>query len=172
MEQESGQIEPEATPSRPASHRDVALPGHDSNPHIQDRTGALTPANHLLHREVQRHKRLEREILALEQKLQHRHAPEAGEIARLVSQALTETRQLSRGLYPINLDETGLTSALSTLAHVTQNACGVHCTFEGQAHEEAIYAERALCVGGSPPAVSMRRAVLGDGGDDRVESGS
>ncbi len=70
----------------------------------------------------------------LEQKLQKRQAPEAaeaGEIARLISQALTETRQLSRGLYPIDLDENGLTAALGTLAGVTANRFGVHCTFEG-----------------------------------------
>jgi signal transduction histidine kinase len=71
----------------------------------------------------------------LEQKLRRRHVPEAGdaeEIARLASQALAETRQLSRGLYPIDLDENGLTSALSTLAGVTQNVFGVRCMFDTQ----------------------------------------
>jgi signal transduction histidine kinase len=69
----------------------------------------------------------------LEQKLERRHVPEAadaGEIARMVRQALAETRQLSRALYPADLDEHGLISALNALAAATQNVFRVRCTLD------------------------------------------
>jgi PAS domain S-box-containing protein len=68
----------------------------------------------------------------LEQKLQ-RQAPgvaaDANEIAHLVNEAVSQTRQLSRGLHPVALDEHGLMSALEALATTTQSIFGVACTF-------------------------------------------
>jgi signal transduction histidine kinase len=160
MKQDHERLKPQPMPvaSPPASHPDPAS--------LHDRAGELTLANHLLQREVQRRKHLERDILAiserehrrigqelhdslgqqltgiaimsrvLEQKLRRHHVPEAAEaatIARLVSQALAETRQLSRGLYPVDLDAHGLIAALGALAGVTQNVFGIHCTFDGPA---------------------------------------
>jgi signal transduction histidine kinase len=69
---------------------------------------------------------------ALEQKLQRQaigEAEDAKEIARLVNSAVEETRQLSRGLHPVALDENGLMSALESLAETTQNVFRVSCTF-------------------------------------------
>jgi len=68
----------------------------------------------------------------LEQKLQRKALPEAAsakEIASLVNQAVEETRQLSRGLHPVALDENGLMSALQSLAVTTQRVFRVSCTF-------------------------------------------
>ncbi len=69
----------------------------------------------------------------LEQKLQEQlpdDAARAGEIAQLISQAVDETRQLSRGLHPVALDESGLMSALQSLATTTQKVFGVSCAFK------------------------------------------
>jgi signal transduction histidine kinase len=72
---------------------------------------------------------------ALERKLRRQAIPEAGdarEIARLVNSAVEETRQLSRGLHPVALDENGLMSALESLAEATQNVFRVSCVFRCQ----------------------------------------
>jgi PAS domain S-box-containing protein len=69
----------------------------------------------------------------LEQKLQRQlpeEAAHAGEITRLISEAIDETRQLSRGLHPVALDENGLMSALQSLATTTEKVFGVSCTFQ------------------------------------------
>ncbi len=69
---------------------------------------------------------------ALEQKLRRCEMAEAGdakEIARLVNSAIQETRQLSRGLHPVALDENGLMSALAALAETTQSVFRVSCAF-------------------------------------------
>jgi PAS domain S-box-containing protein len=69
----------------------------------------------------------------LEQKLQRQSLKEAAgakEIAQLVNEAINQTRQLSRGLHPVSLDEDGLMSALHALAATTQNVFGVGCTFK------------------------------------------
>lgn len=68
----------------------------------------------------------------LEQKLERQSIKEAAnakEIAQLVNEAINQTRQLSRGLHPVSLDEDGLMSALQALAATTQNVFGVSCAF-------------------------------------------
>ncbi len=68
----------------------------------------------------------------LEQKLERQSIKEAAnakEIAQLVNEAINQTRQLSRGLHPVSMDEDGLMSALQALAATTQNVFGVTCTF-------------------------------------------
>lgn len=68
----------------------------------------------------------------LEQKLQRQSLEEAAnakEIAQLVNEAIDQTRQLSRGLHPVSLEEDGLMSALRALAATTQNVFGVTCAF-------------------------------------------
>ncbi|HNS19505.1 MAG TPA: PAS domain-containing protein [Sedimentisphaerales bacterium] len=57
-------------------------------------------------------------------------AARAGELARLTSRAIEETRQLSRGLHPVTLDENGLMAALQSLAASTETVSGVACTFQ------------------------------------------
>ena len=68
----------------------------------------------------------------LEQKLQRRRIDEASdaqEIARLVNEAVSETRQLSRGLHPVALDEDELMAAMQSLAATTETYFGVSCSF-------------------------------------------
>ena len=70
---------------------------------------------------------------ALQQRLASRspdEAARAGELAQLTSRAIEETRQLSRGLHPVTLDENGLMAALQTLAAATQGITGVSCAFQ------------------------------------------
>jgi PAS domain S-box-containing protein len=67
---------------------------------------------------------------ALEQQLTRAARPEAqlaGRMARLVDEAITESRQLSRGLFPIRLEGEGLGPALEELAGVASQRFGVHC---------------------------------------------
>ena len=66
-------------------------------------------------------RKLERQALA--------EASDAKEIASLVNQAIDETRQLSRGLHPVALDEDGLRSALQALAANTCNLFHISCVF-------------------------------------------
>lgn len=73
----------------------------------------------------------------LEQKLAAAGRPEsadAGEIADLVNESIDWTRDLARGLSPVDLDHTSLPSALRELADKTQRLCRVRCTFEGLEH--------------------------------------
>lgn len=69
----------------------------------------------------------------LQQRLSNR-APEdaarAGELVQLISRAIEETRQLSRGLHPVSLDENGLMTALQSLAAATDSIPGISCRFE------------------------------------------
>lgn len=129
---------------------------------VLERTAELTEANRHLREEIQRRKRLEKEILeisegeqtrigrelhdslgqqltgiaimskVLQQRLVARspeEAARAGELAQLISQAVEETRLLSRGLHPVTLDENGLMAALQLLATTTQSISGVLCDF-------------------------------------------
>ena len=71
---------------------------------------------------------------ALENKLTARGLPEAAEaaeIAKLVIQALAQTRNLSRGLFPVELESGGLVPALkelaSTMKSLYQLSCGAEC---------------------------------------------
>ena len=51
-------------------------------------------------------------------------------ISDLLDRAITDARQLARGLFPIRLDAQGLPSALEELARATQERFGVACEFE------------------------------------------
>ena len=53
----------------------------------------------------------------------------AGELVQLISRAIEETRQLSRGLHPVSLDENGLMAALQSLAAATESIAGIPCSF-------------------------------------------
>jgi PAS domain S-box-containing protein len=67
---------------------------------------------------------------ALERRLsQERHpeTPTAGRLASLLDNAITESRQLSRGLFPIRLDAEGLPSALEELARNMEDRFGIVC---------------------------------------------
>jgi len=53
----------------------------------------------------------------------------AGEIANLLQDALKRTRDLARGLSPVDRDEGGLESALNELASSTSRLSGISCSF-------------------------------------------
>src|SRR5258708_18006229 len=66
----------------------------------------------------------------LHQKLSSRSkadANRAGEIARHVREAITQTRSLARGLAPVTLESDGLASALRELAANTEKFFSVTC---------------------------------------------
>jgi len=69
---------------------------------------------------------------ALAARLSDRKIPESDEAARVagaVSQAVTQTRDLARLLYPVELESHGLTSALQELASHTRKMFAVECDF-------------------------------------------
>lgn len=66
----------------------------------------------------------------LEQELAQRSktaSKKAGEIARLVREAISQTRALARGLSPVTLEAEGLASALTELALNTEKMFGASC---------------------------------------------
>jgi len=66
----------------------------------------------------------------LEQKLADKSkgdAARAGEIARHVREAISQTRSLARGLSPVTLESEGLGSALHELATITEKMFGIAC---------------------------------------------
>ena len=70
---------------------------------------------------------------ALERKLAAKslaEAAEAAEIGRLVMQALSQTRNLARGLFPVELEQDGLASALKELASNIEHLYHIKCRFE------------------------------------------
>jgi two-component system, LuxR family, sensor kinase FixL len=82
-------------------------------------------------------------ITFLTKALQHRlaarglpEAAEAGEIGQLVIQALAQTRNLARGLFPVELESNGLVSALKELAANISRLYQIDCHFECAADTE------------------------------------
>ena len=63
----------------------------------------------------------------------HPQAAVAQRIADLLDRAITESRQLSRGLFPIRLEKEGLVPALEELARSTANRAQVRCRFSHKA---------------------------------------
>ena len=59
----------------------------------------------------------------------HNRAKVAGEIAELLHDACAQTRDLARGLSPVDRDEGGLESALDELASSTSRLAGISCSF-------------------------------------------
>jgi signal transduction histidine kinase len=59
-------------------------------------------------------------------------APMARRMAELTDQAITETRQLARGLFPVRLESEGLPSALEELARNTRDRFNVRCRFRSR----------------------------------------
>jgi PAS domain S-box-containing protein len=59
-------------------------------------------------------------------------AKKARRIARFLDQAITESRQLSRGLFPVRLETEGLPPALEELARATSARSKIRCRFNSQ----------------------------------------
>jgi signal transduction histidine kinase len=71
---------------------------------------------------------------ALENKLAALSLPEASaaaEIGRLVFEALSQTRNLARGIFPVELESSGLVQALIELATTVEKLFNISCRFEG-----------------------------------------
>lgn len=74
---------------------------------------------------------------ALRDKLQVQTRPEAEEantISSLVQEAIAQTRALARGLCPVQLETSGLETALEDLTFQVQRLHGIECQFEPQGH--------------------------------------
>jgi signal transduction histidine kinase len=68
----------------------------------------------------------------LREKLEHQKRPEAiqaGHIAEMVNDGISQARHLARGFYPVRLEVEGLASALEELAETTQARDQVSCQF-------------------------------------------
>lgn len=57
-------------------------------------------------------------------------AKDATEIISLIDDAITQTKGLARGLYPIRMEEIGLMNALGELARTVEKLFAVNCRFE------------------------------------------
>lgn len=71
---------------------------------------------------------------SLAQRLKSQNLPEAeklSEIGAMIQQAKTEVRQLSKGLYPVDVDAQGLSAALEDLAAATEERTRIRCVFAG-----------------------------------------
>lgn len=71
---------------------------------------------------------------ALENTLANRDDPkaeDAAQITRLAQEAVNQTRRLARGLFPVNLEQHGLSMALRDLAAQVEDVFGVPCRYEG-----------------------------------------
>ncbi len=71
---------------------------------------------------------------ALESKLAAMGLPEAaevGEVGKLVLQALAQTRNLARGLFPVEVESHGAVQALKELAVTAEKMFNISCRFEG-----------------------------------------
>lgn len=60
-------------------------------------------------------------------------AQEAAEIGKLVIQALAQTRNLARGLFPAELEQGGLVAALQELIVSIEKTCSIRCELEVEA---------------------------------------
>lgn len=71
---------------------------------------------------------------SLAKRLAARQDPETeklSEVVSMIQQAKSEVRQLSKGLYPVDVDAQGLLSALEELAAATQQRSQIRCIFKG-----------------------------------------
>jgi len=57
-------------------------------------------------------------------------AEAAGDIAELLRQGVTQTRNVSRGLFPVQMDEAGLESALEELAGNSSQLMNIECSLK------------------------------------------
>ena len=68
----------------------------------------------------------------LADQLQEKGCPEFAEadrIGKLITQSITQTRGIARGLFPVKLEESGLASALEEMAENTNSLFKINCRF-------------------------------------------
>jgi PAS domain S-box-containing protein len=83
----------------------------------------------------------------LADRLQERGTPESSDaerISRLLNTAITQTRGVARGLFPVRLEESGLVSALEELAATATELFKIHCHFSSEQPPETIDNDVAL----------------------------
>jgi two-component system CheB/CheR fusion protein len=66
----------------------------------------------------------------LQERELHEYSDKAGEIEKLLNESVKQARDLSHGLVPVQLNDSGLPAALSELAATTTRLLPVQCTFE------------------------------------------
>src|SRR5256885_14854941 len=66
----------------------------------------------------------------LQERELHEYSDKAGEIEKLLNESVKQARDLSHGLVPVQLNDSGLPAALSELAETTTRLLPVQCTFE------------------------------------------
>jgi PAS domain S-box-containing protein len=59
----------------------------------------------------------------------HAASSEAEKIGRLINETISQTRSVARGLFPVRLEENGITSALEELAANTSSLFKINCRF-------------------------------------------
>jgi len=73
----------------------------------------------------------------LEEKLQDSEASkDTSAIVDLINQAISQTRELAKGLCPVEIGESGLNDALTTLAESSQQLFGIPCSFTSQGPQQ------------------------------------
>jgi len=98
------------------SEREQQRIGQDLHDGLCQYLAAISCAASSLRNDLQKHSAVE--------------AESAAEIAELLKQGVTQTRNLSRGLFPVQTDEAGLGSALDELAASTRRLLNIECEFE------------------------------------------
>ena len=84
---------------------------------------------------------------ALEKNLAARALPEAAEaaeVSKLVLEAISQTRQLARGLFPAELENRGLLPALQELAANIEESCRILCRLECEGPVVPVNPETAM----------------------------
>jgi signal transduction histidine kinase len=71
-------------------------------------------------------------------------AEAAGDLSRLIEDAVIRARDIARGLSPVDRDEGGLESALEELASSTTRLVGISCSFIADAPAETLENQRAV----------------------------
>jgi signal transduction histidine kinase len=71
-------------------------------------------------------------------------AAEAAEVSKLVLEAISQTRQLARGLFPAELESHGLLPALKELASNIEESCGIACRLECEGPVVPVSSETAM----------------------------
>jgi PAS domain S-box-containing protein len=75
-----------------------------------------------------------------------RHAPEAKELAALVSNAINQTRSIARGLDPIDVETIGLPAALQNLITETEKFVNIKCSLKCSDLPAPLSSDAALAI--------------------------
>jgi len=73
---------------------------------------------------------LQKKIMELDPDQADQLAPDAERVAQLAATALKQVKDISHGLYPVELERNGLSTALEHLANQQDGLFHVHCRFE------------------------------------------